>query len=194
MADVVFVIDQLALGPVILIGQSLGANLAFLVAARHPDRVWALVVAEGCPEADPDGEGAEGIRKWLDGVASPPFASRDAAAAFFRGPSLYADAWADGLEERDDGLWPRFDSEVMVQTLREGTLSDYWEEWQAIKCPTLVVRAGDGFFPKGVLESMAERLPGARFVEIPGAEHDLHLDRPAEWRQTVANFLASQQR
>ena len=193
VADVVFVIDQLALGPVILIGQSLGANLAFLVAARHPDRVWALVVAEGCPEADPDGEGAEGIRKWLDGWPTP-FASRDAAAAFFRGPSLYADAWADGLEERDDGLWPRFDSEVMVQTLREGTLSDYWEEWQAIKCPTLVVRAGDGFFPKGVLESMAERLPGAQFVEIPGAEHDLHLDRPAEWRQTVANFLASQQR
>ena len=119
VADVVFVIDQLALGPVILIGQSLGANLAFLVAARHPDRVRALVVAEGCPEADPDGEGAEGIRKWLDGWPTP-FASRDAAVAFFRGPSLYADAWADGLERRDDGLWPRFDSEVMVLDAARG--------------------------------------------------------------------------
>jgi pimeloyl-ACP methyl ester carboxylesterase/RimJ/RimL family protein N-acetyltransferase/uridine kinase len=192
VADVVFIIDRLALGPVILIGQSLGANLAFLVAARHPDRVRALVVAEGCPEADPEGEGAEGVRKWLDGWPTP-FESRDAALIFFKGPSLYASAWADGLEQREGGWWPRFDSDVMVRTLREGTLHDYWEEWQQIKCPTLVVRAGDGFFPDGVLPSMAERLPGAKFVDIPGAKHDLHLDRPAEWRREVASFLASRQ-
>jgi pimeloyl-ACP methyl ester carboxylesterase len=188
VADVLAVIDRLALGPVILIGQSLGANLAFLVAARHPDRVRALVVAEGCPEADPEGEGAEKIRNWLASWPTP-FTSREAAVAFFNGPSLYADAWADGLELREGALWPRFDAEAMVRTLREGTRCDYWQEWERIRCPTLVIRAGDGFFPIGLLRSMAARLPSGQFIDIPGARHDLHLDRPEQWRAVITGFL-----
>jgi pimeloyl-ACP methyl ester carboxylesterase len=37
---------------------------------------------------------------------------------------------------------------------------------------------------------MAERLPHARTVEIAGAGHDLHLDRPADWCAAVAAFVA----
>jgi pimeloyl-ACP methyl ester carboxylesterase len=190
VSDVAFVIDQLNLGPVILIGQSLGGNLAFLVAARHPDLIHGLVVAEACPDADPDGAGVAETRRWLEGWPTP-FPSREAAVTFFKGTPLYAGAWADGLEYREGGWWPRFDAEVMVRTLREGIRCDYWDEWERIRCPTLVVRAGKGFFPADVLQAMAGRLPGARFVEIPGAAHDLHLDRPGEWRAAVAGFLAT---
>ena len=59
------------------------------------------------------------------------------------------------------------------------------------QCPTLVVRAGNGFFHAEILRDMAQRLPKARFVDIPGAAHDLHLDRPAEWQGAVAEFLAT---
>jgi pimeloyl-ACP methyl ester carboxylesterase len=112
VADVAWVIDRLNLGPVVLIGQSLGGQLALLVAARHPDLLCGLVVVEASPAADRDGAGAEQIRQWLEGWPTP-FASREAAASFFAGPSLYADAWTDGLERREDGWWPRFDTEVM---------------------------------------------------------------------------------
>ncbi len=189
VTDVAFVIDQLDLGPVVLIGQSLGGNLAFLVAARHPDLVHGLVVAEACPEVDQDGAGAGEIRQWLEQWPTP-FPSREAAAIFFKGTSLYASAWTDGLEHREGGWWPRFDVEVMMRTLCDGR-GDYWEEWERIQCPTLVVRAGKGFFQADILQTMAQRLPGARFVDIPGATHDLHLDRPAEWRDAVAGFLAT---
>jgi pimeloyl-ACP methyl ester carboxylesterase len=190
VADVAHVVQELGLGGVILIGQSLGANLAFLVGARHPGLVRGLVVAEGCPEADPEGEGAGSIRRWL---ASWPrqFPSRDAAIAFFGGPSLYAGAWADGLEQTQEGWSPRFDLEVMVRTLREGTKVDHWRDWESISCPTLVVRAGEGFFPGPLLESMAERVDDGRFVNIVDAKHDLHLDRPVEWREAVEAFLAT---
>jgi len=38
---------------------------------------------------------------------------------------------------------------------------------------------------------MASRLPQARFVELAEAGHDLHLDRPADWREALAGFLDS---
>jgi len=28
-----------------------------------------------------------------------------------------------------------------------------------------------------------------RLVELAGAQHDLHLDRPAEWRRALSDFL-----
>jgi pimeloyl-ACP methyl ester carboxylesterase len=38
---------------------------------------------------------------------------------------------------------------------------------------------------------MAERLPRARLLEIPDAGHDLHLDRPTEWRAALGGFLGA---
>lgn len=190
VADVVHLLGELGLGPATLVGQSLGANLAFLVAARHPGLVRGLIVAEGCPEADPEGEGVEAIRGWL-GRWPVPFPSREAALAFFGGSSLYREAWADGLEPRPDGLWPRFEIEVMASTLRQATAVERWHEWEAIRCPTLAVRAGKGFFTCELFEKMASRLRGCRHAEIPGARHDLHLDRPSEWREQIEPFLAS---
>jgi pimeloyl-ACP methyl ester carboxylesterase len=190
VADVAFVIERLGLGPVVLVGQSLGASLAFVTAARRPELVRGLVVAEACPDADPDGEGVAGIRRWLERWPVP-FASREAAIEFFGGPSLYASMWSDGLEQREDGWWPRFDKGMMLRTLREGTSSDYWDEWQRVRCPTLLVRAGKGFFRADHLRAMAARLPGTRLVDIEDAKHDVHLDRPAQWRETLTRFLAT---
>jgi pimeloyl-ACP methyl ester carboxylesterase len=193
VADVVFAIEQLEIGPVVLAGQSLGGHLAILVAARHPTLVRALVVAE----ASPAGAGAKGAAALAAEVGASlarwpvPFASREAAVTFFGGPSVCADAWAAGLERHEDGWWPAFDVEVMARTLREGVADDQWEQWRRIRCPTLVVRGASGTLELADAEAMVRQLPGARRVEIAGAGHDVHLDRPAAWREAVWDFLGS---
>lgn len=45
---------RLDLAPAAVVGQSLGGHTAFLLAARHPELVRALVVAEATPDAFPD--------------------------------------------------------------------------------------------------------------------------------------------
>ena len=188
--DAVFAVERLELGPAVLVGQSLGGHTALLVAAERPELVRGLVVAEASPDGgDDDGGGGEvgaSLRRW-----PVPFASREAAVEFFGGPSLNAEAWADGLELRDGGWWPRFDVEVMVRTLEEAFRRSYWEEWERIACPTLVVRAGSGAITAAHARAMTDRLPRARLVEVAGAGHDLHLDRPAEWRRVLSEFLDS---
>jgi pimeloyl-ACP methyl ester carboxylesterase len=186
VADVAFAIEELGLGPVVLVGQSLGGQTALLVAAERPDLVRALVVADASPAEEAEGtlaEVEEALAAW-----PVPFASRQAAVEFFGGPSLAAEMWADGLEQRDGGWWPTFDVEVMSRMLSEAA-GPFWKQWEAIRCPTLVVRAGNGGMPAADMEAMAARLPQARLVELAGAAHDLHLDRPAEWRQALSEFL-----
>jgi pimeloyl-ACP methyl ester carboxylesterase/chloramphenicol 3-O-phosphotransferase len=189
VADVAFVIERLHLAPVVLIGQSLGGLTALLTAARHPELVHGLVVAEASPSGGDEGLDAdvaamtERLRRW-----PVPFASREEAVAFFGGPGLVAEAWADGLENRDGGLWPSFDIDVLVATLRAAFARSYWDEWRQIRCPTLVVRAGRGTLGRDDVGAMLDALVTARLVEIHDAAHDVHLDRPGPWRRAITDF------
>ena len=192
VADAVATIKERELAPAVVVGQSLGGITAMLLAARHPDLVRALVVIEASPAGgDPDldtavAEVAASLRRW-----PVPFASRNAAIEFFGGEhSPGAEVWADGLEQREDGLWPRFDVDVLARTLHEAVARDHWTEWEQIRCPTLVVRGGQGTLDTGTAQQMLQRLPRARLADIPEAGHDLHLDRAEDWRTVLEAFLA----
>jgi pimeloyl-ACP methyl ester carboxylesterase len=156
VADVVFAIEELGLAPAVLIGQSLGAITALLVASERPDLVGALIVVDAGVSADDD--------------------------AFVPGVVEALSSWPD----------PKFDLNVMERTLRETIGRSFWDEWERIACPTLVVRAGNGMLPAEEARAMVERLRRAQLIEIAGAGHDLHLDSPAEWREAVERFLKAQ--
>jgi pimeloyl-ACP methyl ester carboxylesterase len=93
------------------------------------------------------------------------------------------------LEERDDGYWPLFRHEDMLRSMAGVVTADYWAEWDRIICPTLVVGGENSFVPQEDLRAMASRISHSRYVQIPQAGHDLHLDRPDLWRQAVEAFL-----
>jgi pimeloyl-ACP methyl ester carboxylesterase len=195
VADAAFVVERLRLQPVVVVGQSVGGLTALSLAARRPDVVRALVLVDASPEGGGDGveetvaATAAALREW-----PTPFGSRADAEAFFAerfGNGLAAEAWASGLEQSDTGWRPRFDVEVMAQTLREAISVPSWDEWDRIRCPTLVVRAGNGMVAPETASEMTVRLPGAQVVEIADAAHDLHLDRPDEWRDALIGFLDS---
>lgn len=185
--DAVLWLERLAHEPAVVIGQSLGGVTALLVAARRPDLVRGLVVAEATPEGDPDA--VDIVRRWF--ASWPvPFPSEAEALAFFGGDTLRAQTWRAGLEQRSDGLWPAFEPDVLLAVLAESQARSYWDEWASIRCPVLVVRADDGA-PRDAVRRMAGRLPGARLAEIEDAGHDLHLDQPERWRSVVLEFIAA---
>jgi pimeloyl-ACP methyl ester carboxylesterase len=180
-------LERLAPTPTIVVGQSLGGITALLLAARRPDLVRGLVVAEATPAGDPEAVGV--VRRWF--ASWPvPFPSREHALAFFGGDTLWARTWCAGLDERAGGLWPAFEPEVLLAALAESQARSYWDEWASIRCrPVLVVRAADGA-PREEAERMAGLLPEASLAEIEDAGHDLHLDQPEQWRSVVLAFIA----
>jgi pimeloyl-ACP methyl ester carboxylesterase len=57
-----------------------------------------------------------------------------------------------------------------------------------VRCPTLIVRGERGLAPE-VARAMVARAEDAVLESIPGAGHDVHLERPADWRRVVGRFL-----
>jgi pimeloyl-ACP methyl ester carboxylesterase len=188
VADVVAVIEELGLGDVVLVGQSLGGHTAMLTAAAHPELVSALVLVEAGPgRADPDPRETARVGEWL--ASWPvPFPSPAVAADFFGGGPAGA-GWAAGLEERADGWWPRFEPALMADSLTELSQRSFQREWEQVTCPTLVVLAESGMIPSDEADAMARTRPGTAMVHVPGVGHDLHLEAPDVLHTALTDFL-----
>jgi pimeloyl-ACP methyl ester carboxylesterase len=185
VADVVAVIDHYSSErqPVDLVGQSLGGHTAMLVAGRHPELVSRLVMVEASPEG-PSPSGIQRVRHWLDGWPRP-LQSEKAAKEFFGVGSRY---WLAGMDQSEEGWWPRFDDDIMLATL-EAAAGSWWEDWKAVTCPTLLVRGQAGWISDEDVARMKRTGPRASVEMVPGASHDIQLDAPIPLADLVATFL-----
>jgi pimeloyl-ACP methyl ester carboxylesterase len=125
---------------------------------------------------------------WLDSWPCP-FPSRETAADFLGGGPVGA-GWAAGLEQRADGWWPRFDRDVMVDSLAENARRAFWAEWAGVACPTLVVLGQRGIIPPAELGEMLRLRPDTVASSIRGTGHDVHLEQPEELARQLLDFLA----
>jgi DNA-binding SARP family transcriptional activator/pimeloyl-ACP methyl ester carboxylesterase/tetratricopeptide (TPR) repeat protein len=176
MDDVRAVMDAAGSRSAVLVGYSEGAPMAILFAASYPERTRALVLY-----------GA--YAKRLDPDDDYPWApTREARAAYI--DRLEID-WGFESDMKmmcpsaDDGMarwWGErcraAASPGAIRALNEmNSLIDVRALLPAVRVPTLVVHRGTDFDVK-VEEGryIAERIPGARFVELPGADHFVGID------------------
>jgi pimeloyl-ACP methyl ester carboxylesterase len=187
VGDVTRVVDELGTGRVHLVGQSFGGHIAFLVAAWHPTLVGALVIIEASPSR-PSRKSFDNLQRWLEAWPRP-FRSRAQALSFFGGGRA-AETWCSGLVERAGELWPRFDAYIASACAESIRRRDWWEEWGAVQCPTLLVRGEKGDLSDKDVERMATTGPQASVVLIPAASHNAHMDNPAAVADVLRRFLA----
>ncbi len=175
----------------VLVGQSMGGLTALLTAAAHPEVCRALVLIEAGP-AGPAPELPEQIGSWLDSWPVP-FPDMEAAEAFFGGGPA-GRAWAAGLAPGPGGLHPRVDRDVMVATVRENAHHDYWDAWDRVRCPALVLRGESGTMKPDEADRMRARHPATRIAVIPGrATTPIWTTRrrcTGRWRSTCVTSIS----
>ncbi|WP_116077037.1 alpha/beta fold hydrolase [Asanoa ferruginea] len=186
--DVVAVVEKVSSdGPVTIVGQSMGGHTAMLFAAWHADLVHRLVLLEagvGGGEDDYPARLGDWFASW-----PVPFADLESATDFL-GSTPIAQAWLRDLDRRTDGLWPRFEPEVMRATIAAVADSARWDEWQRIKVPTLLVQGENGTMAATEVQRMLSLRPDVSHVVIPDAGHDAHLEQPAAWVHALRTFQA----
>jgi pimeloyl-ACP methyl ester carboxylesterase len=191
--DLATLLDALGLPRVDVVGTSFGAEAAIVLASRHPSRVRSLALVTAVDRFD-DEMGA-GLRRLGDSArAALGGGSREAVydeIATFAFSPAWASEHAEELKVRRrlvSALPDRWfhDLALLVDSLVGLDLTPYLA---GIRCPVLVVRAGeDGAMPRERTEALARAIAGAEVVEIPGAGHALALEKPRELLSILDEF------
>ncbi len=173
MDDMRVVLDAASSERAVAFGISEGAALSAVFAASHPERVTSLILVGGFarllqdddyewgaePEAAEEfnrrmgetwGDNAGLLKLWAPSVADDPVAQDHwNRMMVFGGTPATAIAWLEMVQDTDI----------------RGTLP-------AIRVPTLVLhRADDRIAPVEHGRYLGEHIPGARYVELPRADH-----------------------
>jgi pimeloyl-ACP methyl ester carboxylesterase len=192
VADVRAVLERLAARAPLLIGHSMGGYIAARVAARHPDHVGALVIADMLTgwSAEMDARARAQAER-----AGPTFASREDAGARFRMAPPETTAPPDrlrhlgeaGVVERQSGVWTyAFDRRVFLHPPPAP-----WSFFGDVRCPTLVVRAeGSAVMSRDAAERVAKTVARGEAAELGGAYHHLVVDDPEGFVRLVDDWEA----
>ncbi len=172
MDDVRAVMDATGSKQATLFGVSEGGPMCALFSATYPSRVSALIMQGGFPRRirTPDfpwGPTAEERRAWREQMRREWGGDFGLAA---RAPSMVGD-------EQFARWWGRLlrmgasPAAVMALVAMNDEI-DIRHVLPAIRVPTLLLHSvRDLTIPIGASRYMAERIPGARLVELPGEDH-----------------------
>lgn len=186
--------------PVVLVGHSMGGELAQRVAVGHPHLVETLIIVDSANGGPP--MTTRLMWRWKrrrQGGPRPEFDTAEALVARFRlsppGHALSREELAQlalkGAEQLPNGKWAfRFDPKTRVWRRRRGDFAK--ARLSAIKMPTLLLR---GEHSALVSPRMARRMHrgirGSVFHVIPHAYHHVPLDNPQATVAAISEFLTA---
>ncbi len=188
-------LDHLGVERAHLVGLSLGARIAIDFALVHPERVISLAAVSpglsGYPFATPEDQA------YLQRIRAAWSAGDFAAAA-----EEFVRAWCDGPEREPEAVDPAVRGlveAIALQTVRPdrdlGRGRDLeppaTERLAELSVPTLAI-LGELDMPSihEIVGMIAEQVPGARRVVVPGVAHMVNLERPDDLAVILRDFLA----
>ena len=212
LADLERVLDSFAPDPAVLVGHSMGGNVALLYAGIRPGRVRAVVNLEGFGLRETHASQAPGrYAQWLDelqtGSSLRDYASaEDVAARLQRNNPRLTAGRADFLarhwaQEQADGRWAvAGDPSHRIVNPTLYRLDEVLACWKCIACPVLWVRAEAtdvlrfvAETPAAAVEEVERRravIPDVENLVIEDAGHMVHHDQPERVARAIVDFLA----
>jgi class 3 adenylate cyclase len=190
MDDVRAVLDAVGSERAALFGHSEGGNMCMLFAATYPERVEALVMLAvfakrlrsddypWAPTAESREVDARELEEqgWVDIDLSYYAPSKGGDPEFER----WMRAWLR------NGASPR----AAAALLRMNSRIDVRDVLPTVRVPTLILhRTGDRDVNVEEGRYLAERIPGARFVELPGDEHVIAAGDVDRLADEIEEFL-----
>jgi 3-oxoadipate enol-lactonase len=185
--DVLGLLNALSIRKAHFAGLSMGGATALGLAERHPDRFDRIIVCDSPCQSTP-----QSSQQWEERIV------------------VAQEKGMEALVEVTVGRWfppetvaknpPHLDKvRAMIRaTPVNGFIGcaaaladhDYATTVATVKSPVLFL-VGEKDAPAPAMRKLSEKLPGSRYVEIPGAGHISNMDRPAEFTKAIRDFLAA---
>jgi pimeloyl-ACP methyl ester carboxylesterase len=190
MDDITTVLDAIGSSRSGLIGTGIGGSLGLVYAATYPERVSALVLVNATARSASAPDYPFGIdAAWRDQTQDEMARSWGRAPVLeLRAPELAGDGrfreWYSRFERYGASPGMALDVLRMIHDL------DVRHVLPSIQCPVVVVqRRDDRMVTVEHGRYLAEHIPGARFVELPGAGHAYWSGDQDEILDEIQEFL-----
>ncbi|MCC6277672.1 MAG: alpha/beta hydrolase [Oligoflexia bacterium] len=185
--------DHLGIKQANLVGHSMGGRNALCFSSLYPDRVVRLVIEDISPE---------GINKLGGGLARllravpTPFETKAKAKSYFMNelgdPKLGMFLYTSITETPDGKADWVVPMNGILEALESAAHHSRWEELKSLKCPTLVIRGESSReLSREDFGRMMKENSKVQGIEIQGAGHWVHFDRPLEFIEALRKFLSS---
>jgi len=193
VSDLGEIIEALDLRDLVLIGHSMGGNIALMYAAAHPERVSKLVVVDSTMNMT--GDRVAAMRE-VGTRQGRSYATRDEFVSHFRlrpagtraAPEILHHIASYACRQTDDGGWRhKFDRNVFATRITVNTLP----LWDRIRMPALLVKAHHSHrITAEVYVEVKACAAHVELAEVSDSEHHVTLDNPAGFVHAVRVFLA----
>lgn len=193
--DLKFILDQLGLKKVHLVGHSMGGRVCMHAAHKWPHRVLSVTLLDVGPRISQ--EALDDIRAVVNPLPDF-FQSQTQMLEFFKTYHPAIAMWLRGNLKQTKSMhesgepefhW-MFDLNGLRAFLKLGITLDQRKLFSEIQCPTAVIRGARSkhIVPEEV-EEMKTLLPGLYSDTVADAGHWLHADNPAGTLQAVVKYL-----
>jgi pimeloyl-ACP methyl ester carboxylesterase len=195
--DVHGLIDSLGVGPVDLVGHSVGVRVAIAVAGERPETIKRLSLSDAGPANSPSG--AVAMRDFITATTNiRGFRSPADARAFYRG---YHPEWTDEfidlhVEYQLRRNWagklvPKADPDVQWVTgsVSLPDVAYLWAMSERLTMPTrLMVGRNSNVLDENVVEKMLSKMPNSTVTWFDGGHYFMRED-PAKFLEILIDFL-----
>jgi len=171
----------------VLIGNGFGGTVALAFALAHPERISRLVVSDAAACFPP--EGRQQFAAMAQKVADAGLGAVAEVAARRVYSPAYLAAHPEKIDERKQvllGIDPRA-FQAACRILQETDLVPLLSH---LRVPTLVVCGElDQATPPALNKEVADKVAGARYVELPGCGHCPPLEQPEAFVKAIGEFV-----
>lgn len=182
----------------VIIGHSLGGEIALMLGARHPDLVGRLMIVDALPfytlmidpaaTSETAARHATATRDWLQGQTPEQ-------AVEFQKSSIARLAKTEAVRPALVAAGINSDRKTVADAVYELMITDLRPELGRIKAPIKVVYAYDSLFgvPAASVDTMYRQAyaaaPDIHFTRIDDSFHFIMLDQPERFTSAVESFL-----
>jgi 3-oxoadipate enol-lactonase len=187
LADALALLDALSIKTAHFAGLSMGGATALGLAERHPERFDRIIVCDSPCQSTP-----QSSQQWEERIA----VAQEKGIAALVEPTVARWFPPETVAKNP----PHLDKvrAMFRATPVNGFIGcaaaladhDYAAAVATVKSPVLFL-VGEKDAPVPAMRKLNEKLPGSRYVEIPGAGHISNMDRPAEFTKAIRDFLVA---
>ncbi len=191
--DVARLVDHIG-EPAVLVGLSMGGGAAVDTALEHPEAVAGLVVSgAGTNEVHFEDPFVLAVfAEWAQAAADlDPDRFVEASLAFLAGPHRDLAEVEPRLVQRcREMAHHTVTTHAVPDAVTPHHVTGSWERLGEVDVPTLaIVGRLDSPDHLAMAARLADDVPDASLVEVPGTAHYPNLERPAEWDAAVDRLL-----